>query len=383
MPEGTEQCPPGPSAGREALPTLPAVGADAVLTQEALTVAPGGVVETELRVHNGGNRVDQFVFEALGTPARWVSFDRPSVSLVPGTEGSVVVRLAPPRRPTTNTGTFPFGIRVTSEDDGQSVVAEGDLEVTQFDETFAELVPRTVRGRRRAAHELTVDNRGNSTLNAALRGIDPERQVQFRFKPSSLVVKPGTTAFATVEVRPRRRFLRGPSVSRPYRIRLDSTAQPPVDVDGSLLQEALIPTWVPKALLALAALAVAWVVFLRPTVHSAATNAVEDNVAEASQLAASQAVGPALSQADERLQRVEAGGRAAPGRARWRCPRADGGAGGGAAGGGAGGTGTGTGGAGARGAGRRRRPVPAWAIRSTGVRLGRRHLRGARGRCCR
>lgn len=69
---------------------------DAVLTQAALTVAPGEVVETELRIRNTGERVDQYTYEALGTPARWMAFDRPSVSLVPGTEGSVFIRVAPP-----------------------------------------------------------------------------------------------------------------------------------------------------------------------------------------------------------------------------------------------------------------------------------------------
>ena len=278
---------------------------DAVLTQAALTVAPGGVVETELRIRNTGERVDQYTFEALGTPARWIAFDRPSVSLVPGTEGSVFIRVAPPRRPGTAAGTFPFGIRVTTQATGGSAVAEGDVEVARFDETFTELVPRTVRGRRRAAHELAVDNRGNGTINANLKGIDPERQVQFRFKPSALVVPPGSTAFATVEVRPRRRFLRGRPVMRPYKIRLDSATQPAVDVDGGLMQEALIPSVLPKILLGLVALVVAWSVLLRPTVKSAATNAVEENVASASQLAASQAVAPALAQADVRLQAVE------------------------------------------------------------------------------
>ncbi len=316
---------------------------DAVLTQEALTVAPGGVVETELRIRNTGERVDQFTYEALGTPARWVAFDRPSVALVPGTEGSVFIRLAPPRRPGTPAGMFPFGIRVTAQSDGRSVVAEGDVDVTRFDETFAELVPRTVRGRRRAAHELAVDNRGNGTINASLKGIDPERQVQFRFTPSALVVPPGSTAFARVEVRPRRRFWRGPSVVRPYKIRLESAAQPPVDVDGGLLQEAVIPKFVPKALLGLAALVVAWSVFLRPTVNSAATNAVEDNVAQASQLAASQAVAPALAQADQRLQAVEQAAGLPPGGALALTP-AGGAAGGGGATGGCGAVGGGAGG---------------------------------------
>lgn len=285
-----------------------------MLAQDSISVEPGGFVTTELRVRNTGDVVDQLTFEALGPAGDWATFEPVSLSLFPDGDGVTQVRFSPPRHPATPAGTMPFGVRVLSQEDPTgSVVAEGDLMVGRYVETSAEMVPRTTRGRTRGTHRLTVVNRGNTPLKGRLVGVEPDRRVRFAFRPPEVATRPGGTALATVEVRPRRRFLRGPAVTHAYRVRLDSIDQLPVEVDGAFLQEALIPRWVPKALLALAALAIAWFVFLRPTVETAAERAVEDQVAEAAQLAASQAVAPALTAADERLDNVEKAVGLAPG----------------------------------------------------------------------
>lgn len=293
---------------------LAPVGAVAVLAQDSLSVEPGGVVTTQLRVRNIGEVVDHVSFEALGETGRWATFEPPSLSLFPDGEGTTQVRFSPPRDPATRAGTVPFGVRVLSQEDpAGSVVAEGDLVVGRYTDVSAELVPRTSRGRTRGRHRLTATNRGNGPLQARLIGMDPERRVRLVFATPELAVRPGGAAVTTVEVRPRRRFLRGPSVTHAFLVRVDALDQLPVEVDGTFLQEALIPKWVPRALLGLAALAVAWLVFLRPTVETAAKVAVEDQVSEAAQLAASQAVAPALAAADERIDKVERAVGLAPG----------------------------------------------------------------------
>ncbi len=285
-----------------------------MLAQDSLSVEPGGVVATQVTVRNTGEVVDQLTFEALGPAGQWASFEPSSLSLFPDGDGTVQVRFAPPREPATRAGAVPFGVRVFSQEDPDgSVVAEGDLVVGRYIDTTAELVPRTTRGRTRGTHQLTLHNRGNGPVKGRLLGVDPDRRVRFDFRPPELSMRPGATALATVEVRPRRRFLRGPSVTHSYRVRFDSLDQLPVDVDGAFLQEALLPKWVPRAVLALAALAAAWLVFLRPSVETAAKTAVEDQVSEAAQLAASQAVAPALAAADERLDKVEQAAGLAPG----------------------------------------------------------------------
>lgn len=290
------------------------MGAVAELAEESLIVQPGGDVTTRVRIRNTGEAVDQFFLEALGDAAVWAAFEPTSLSLYPDTDGTAEVRFAPPRHPSTRAGTVPFGIRVASQEDPSgSAVAEGDLTVGRFDEVVAELVPRTARGRTQGRHDLAVQNRGNAALRGRVLGVDPERRVRFSFNPAEATARPGGTSIVRVQVRPRRRFLRGASITHPYTIRIEPREQPPIEVPGAYLQEPLVPKWVPRALLAIAALAIAWLVFLKPTVQSAAKNAVQDEVKEQSQLAASQAVSPALAAADERLANVEKAVGIAPG----------------------------------------------------------------------
>ena len=53
-----------------------------------------------------------------------------------------------PARPTIAARTVPFGLRAASrEDPDGSTVEEGTVEVTPFTDTFAEIIPRTARGR--------------------------------------------------------------------------------------------------------------------------------------------------------------------------------------------------------------------------------------------
>ena len=290
------------------------MGAAVELAEDALAVEPGGQTSTRVRVRNTSDVVDRFTFEALGPAAPWVSFEPPVLSLLPDAEGIAVVLFAPPRHPSTRAGSVPFGVRASSQEDPEgSAVAEGDLVVGRYDEIVAELTPRTARGRTRGHHDLAVQNRGNVPLRARLVGIDPERRVRIGFNPPEALARPGSATVVQVETRPRRRFLRGPAITHAYTVRLDTPDRPPVEVAGAFLQEALIPKWVPRLLLALAALTVAWLVFLRPTVQSAAKNAVTDQVNQASQLAASQAVAPALAAADQRLANVEKAVGIAPG----------------------------------------------------------------------
>lgn len=306
------------------------MGAAAVLSEESLTVEPGGMAVSEIRVRNTGEIVDQFTFDALGVAAEWATFDPPSLSLFPDAEGSAVVRFAPPRRATTPIGSVPFGTRVNSKEEPEdSVVVEGDLVVSRFDDSFAELIPRTSQGRIRGIHNLAVDNRGNGVMTAMLTGIDPDERLDFRFRPKELTVEPGMAGFSAVEVRPRHRFLRGAAVTHPFRLQIEPMGLEPFYVDGAMLQEPLLPKWLPKAVLALAALVAAWFAFLRPTVQSTAKTAVREDV-EAVQEAAA-ALTPALAANDARLAQIEAAVGVGPGAG--AAPAPDPGAAGGGGGG--------------------------------------------------
>jgi hypothetical protein len=273
------------------------MGAIAALEPAALQVQPGDEVTATLRVRNAGSVVDEFTFEVVGTPADWITVSPEVLRLLPGSEEEATVTLRPPRSADVGSGAIPFGIKVNpKEDPAGSVVEEGTVTVAPFAEVTAELLPRTSQGRRRARHELAIDNRGNDQLNADITAFDDDQLLEFEVRDPGIVVEPGQARFTQVDVRPHKRFWRGPEKTLPFHVVVQSMdGIPPVTVDGTMVQRPVLPKWFWKALLALLALLLLllllWYLVLRPTIETAAGEAA----AEAASEAAGQAVNDALS----------------------------------------------------------------------------------------
>jgi len=248
-----------------------------------VAVDPGGEVVVALTVRNSGSVVDQFAVEVLGDAGPWATADPPTLSLFPGAQETTRITFRPPRLPSTPAGSVRFGAMVRSrEDPDGSTVEEGTLEVGGFLAPSAELAPRTSHGSRTGRHDVALDNRGNLPLQAALEGLDPDRRIRFEFDPPALAVEPGGVGFARLLVKPARAFWRGPAVTRPFQvaIRPDAPGSVPLVVDGSYLQESILPPWFLRALIALAALLIGavllWVLVLQPQIQSTAAETLRD-----------------------------------------------------------------------------------------------------------
>jgi hypothetical protein len=255
----------------------------AALATKDLAVEPGGEASCEVRVKNRGRIVDEFTFEVVGDTAPWATVEPPTVSLMPGTEGTAQLLFRPPRVPTVQPGATPFGVKVSSkEDPDSSQVQEGVVVVGAFADTAMELIPRAARGRWSAKYELALDNRGNGGVNAAITPVDPDDQLRFDLKPPTLVADPGTATFGTVVVRPRKRFFLGPPQTRTFRVVADAKAAAPLTADGTLLQESLVPRWAPRAfaaaLAALLALLALWYAGIKPAVKDEAEKTAAEQI---------------------------------------------------------------------------------------------------------
>lgn len=251
------------------------------LPGEVVQVAPGATATVSVTVRNTGTVVDQFTVEVLGEAAAWATVQPPTLSLFPGAEGQAAVTFAPPRLASVPAGTIVFGIRAAShEDPSGSTVEEGNLEVAAFADTVAELLPRTSTGSRAATHSLAIDNRGNATVNATVSGTDPDNLLNIGVRPPGLVVDPGTAAFARVRVASRKRFWRGQPKTRPFKLQVETADGAPITLDGTMLQQAMLPGWLGKALLACLALlliaALLWFGLLQPAIKTSAEQALAD-----------------------------------------------------------------------------------------------------------
>jgi hypothetical protein len=259
------------------------MGAMASLSNAVPKVEPGGEAQVVVTVRNTGSVVDQFAIDVLGDAAAWSVVEPAQLSLFPGNEGAATVFLRPPRAASVAAGSVPFAVRVRSKEDPQgSVAEEGIIEIGHFDDLAAELVPRTTRGRRKAVVDLAIDNRGNVPLNAMVQVVDPDAALRFEARPPAVVAEPGTATFSKVEVRPRSRFLRGSPRTHPFQVLVTSDGREPVVADGVMLQEQMVPKWVPKALLGalalLALFAIAWLTLLKPSIKSAAKVAAAEEI---------------------------------------------------------------------------------------------------------
>jgi len=282
------------AASRSATYDANAMAATAKLASKAITVTPGGEVVSEVRVRNSGTVVDQFTLEVLGDASAWAIVEPAVIPLFPGAEAVARIKFKPPKSSTVPARAIPFAVRIKSREDARaSLVEEGVVEVGPFNDTSAELIPRTAKGSSRARAQLALDNRGNVRINARLTAADPDRKLNFTIVPPALSAEPGTASFASVRLVPRQRFLTGPPKISPYKVLVHQDGLPTITVDGSMQQEGLIPPWLLPALIGLAALllvlVILWFVLLKPSISSAAKDAVAPQ-ASAAQSAAARAL---------------------------------------------------------------------------------------------
>lgn len=286
--------PQSPARPREELPRGPpyrrSMTTTATLDPTPVMLDPGGAAAVPLQIYNNGDLVEGYHLEVVGPAKTWASIEPEDVSLYPGASTTATVMFFPPRSAAVPAGELRFGVRVVpTEHPDETVVPEGSVEVLPFMETTAELVPRTSHGRRGARVRVAIDNRGNLPVTVGLRGSDPAEALQFGVRPEVSTVGSGHATFTQLRVEPVKSMWRGQPRTLAYTATVEPRDGTPVTLDGTFVQEPLIPSWLPKALLALLAVAAAlvalWFMVLRGAVHSAAQEAVQDQVAEAAQQA--------------------------------------------------------------------------------------------------
>ena len=272
----------------------------ASMDRTSITADPGGETSCSIRVRNTGKVVDQILLDVLGDAQPWSTVEPAQLNLLPGTDAVARVVFRPPRSGAVPAGTVPFAVRAMSQEDPDgSTIEEGTVEVNPFFDLKTVLIPGTAHSRRRARYQLVVENEGNTPVHAAVSVADPDRLLEFRVKPDTLVTHPGTATFVRLQAVPKERFLRGPNRTLPFQVLLQAAEFAPATVNGVMVQRQVLPKWLlPAIAVAVAALVgavVLWYTVLKPQVHSVATQgaAVAAQQATSSAAKASKATGAA------------------------------------------------------------------------------------------
>ena len=213
-----------------------------------LQVEAGAEASLVVRVRNRGSIVDQFDIAVVGPTSPWAVVDPPSLRLFPDKEGEARVTFRPPRAPDPAADTYPFGIAVRAASDASaSTVEEGRIVVAPFVQLASEIVPQTSRGSRSAAHDLTIQNVGNSVAEVSVKASDPDRLLNFEVLPERAGLRPGGSATIRARVRPKTTFWLGSPKRVPFAIQIDEPSAGSYQVPATLEQRAIIPGWVKPA----------------------------------------------------------------------------------------------------------------------------------------
>jgi hypothetical protein len=284
------------------------MGAATALPVRDVRVEPGGTTTATMLVRNTGQVVDQFTIDIVGSCAEWTTVEPKVVNLLPGADVEVTITFAPARDPHVPAGVIPFGIRVISrEDPPGSTVAEGSVEVAAFDDVQVELVPRQSRGRRRARHQVAIDNNGNQPTMVEVSAQDEEEALNFKFDHRVATIEPGAAAFIRVIAKPEKRFLKGADRQHPFIVTVSPSTSTPIATRGTMTQRQLLPAWLIPAIAIVAALAlvgfILYETLLKPAIQSTADDAAKK---AAKKEASSAAKAVSSAQADAKGAKSEA-----------------------------------------------------------------------------
>jgi len=266
----------------------------------SVSVEAGDRATLPLNVTNTGEVVEDYLVEIIGVPSAWTTVDPPRFTLYPGTAQLATVDIHPPRSSEVPAGELRMGVHVLpTEHPDQAVVPEAVVEVLPFLDTTAELVPHTSHGRFGAKHQVAIDNRGNVPVTVLLVPVAGSDALRVTADPGTMTVGPGHAAFGDVRAKPVRYLWRGMPRTLPFSLTVAPQGSKEVQLDAGHVQDPVLPPWLFKALLALLALLLLlvalWFVVLRPTIESAAKEAVAEPVksAQTEAAAAKQAAGQA------------------------------------------------------------------------------------------
>lgn len=213
-----------------------------VVADKTVTVEPGGEATCVCKIKNTGTIVDQFSLQVLGAAAAFTTSEPQSVSLFPGNEGEVTLRIKPP--PTQRAGQLPLGIKLISAvEPAATVVEEATLQIGAFVAITARIVPRVEKGRSVGKHTIVLRNTGNAPTKVRINGSDPDDLIRFRGLGQSIPLAPGAPQRIKIRYRSTASHMTGPPESHPFTLSVVPERGDPVPVDGAFLQRAAISGW--------------------------------------------------------------------------------------------------------------------------------------------
>lgn len=158
-----------------------------------------------IEVVNRAETPDRFELEVEGLDPEWTAVPVPTFPVAGGDTGTEKVFFRPPRTPESQSGNYPFVIKLRSLTTGEQRTAQGVLQVQPYHHISAEISPkkgRVASFRRRAPFVLTLMNLGNTEHTLQLTGTDPEEALAYTYESDQVTLGPGQQKEVAVTVQP-------------------------------------------------------------------------------------------------------------------------------------------------------------------------------------
>ncbi|MFP3898146.1 MAG: hypothetical protein ACLFVD_02425 [Dehalococcoidia bacterium] len=176
---------------------------EVIVAPQTLTLAPGDTAEATATIRNLGQSVDQFTLSVEGLAHEWYTLPVSSAALFPNDQDSLKVVLHPPKSPETRGGSYPFSVKVVSQEDPDQKATVGlTIEVQTIPDLQISLSPHTASGRKGDYH-IVVNNPGGMETSVRLTASDGRGALRYEVQPETLTVPGGGRAEATLEARPK------------------------------------------------------------------------------------------------------------------------------------------------------------------------------------
>ena len=139
-----------------------------------------------------------------------------------------------------------------------------------------------LRARRTAVYEMMLENQGNTQASCRLHLLDPTGRVDGDFDPPAAGVEPGASSLIRLKVHANRLLWDRRSRTVQFTIDADQPGCPTASAPVTFVQASMIPDRLFGRLLAVAAtvfvLALVWFGMVKPAIHSAADDAVAEQL---------------------------------------------------------------------------------------------------------
>lgn len=270
----------GKSAG-----TLTGVSVQTWFSSGEMVAQPGSQLTLPLSIQNLSQSAESYTVVPAGLSASWTAIERSSITLFGGSQDVVDVVVTPPGVSTTSAGPTVIAVRVIplSEPD-DTVVAEIVLAIQPFDDRRIVSLQPVQRARHRATYEFMVENHGNELASCRLKLVDTSERIDGSFDPPAVGVAPGGASLVRFKAKARRGFVRRSTRTLDFEVEAEQQGHDPAIASMSLVQPPTVPGAAIVRALTIAALlgglAAAWFGVVRPEIRNAATDLVDERIAE-------------------------------------------------------------------------------------------------------